>query len=251
MLVANNLIFDSTNAADGAWRDVSNWVAYSIHITGLEGNVWIEVSNDPAVKSNGASTLTAPTPVLSQYTPSADSHLTGVATNTTYYVKLTYVTKNGETQAGTEASLLVTAGNLLIVNPPVKDAGGLATSWNVYVSTASNKETLQNLTSGAVILPLQFGQPFNMINLLNAGPLVPGANTAGSIGVGINISGNLAAGSYTPPAPNFEETQIVIDQTSKQAMVNPSCLVWNYIRVRKDTTTQTLETKAFLFGQQG
>lgn len=49
MLTANNLIFDSTDAAaNGGWRNVNNWTAFSIHVKGLEGNVWVEVCNDPA-----------------------------------------------------------------------------------------------------------------------------------------------------------------------------------------------------------
>jgi hypothetical protein len=32
---------------------------------------------------------------------------------------------------------------------------------------------------------------------------------------------------------------------------SPSCLVWNWIRVRKNTDRQSLETKALLFGQNG
>jgi len=115
----------------------------------------------------------------------------------------------------------------------------------------TNKETLQNLTSGAVILPLQFGQPFILTSLLNAGPVIPTSNTAGSVAVGVNITSNLAASPYVYPT-GAEEMQVITDPTTtKQAMINPSCLVWNFIRVRKDTTTQTLETKAFLFGQQG
>ena len=45
----NNLIFDSTVAADGEWRNVSNFIAVSVYLTGTESNVWIEGSNDPSI----------------------------------------------------------------------------------------------------------------------------------------------------------------------------------------------------------
>lgn len=50
MLVTNNEIFNSAAAADGAWRNISNFVAYSVQIKGIEAGstVWIEVCNDPA-----------------------------------------------------------------------------------------------------------------------------------------------------------------------------------------------------------
>lgn len=124
MQVVQNTLLDTTSAGDGAWRNVSNMVAFSIQIIGLEGNVWIEASNDPNILTNGK--------------------------------------------------------------------------------------------------------------------------------VGVNISGNLAAGSYSAPVPEFGETQVVIDShNSAQCMFNPSCLVWNYIRVRKDNTATAKETIAYLFGQNG
>jgi len=39
-------------AANGAWTWIGNWSAFSVHITGLEGDVWVEVSNDPAANPN-------------------------------------------------------------------------------------------------------------------------------------------------------------------------------------------------------
>jgi hypothetical protein len=251
MFVANNLIFDSTaTAANGTWRDVSNWVAYSVHVTGLEGTTWIEVSNDPAVKTDGATIAAPSAPVLSQYTPTSDSHVKGVTTNTTFFVTTTYVTTSGETVASAESSLLVTAGNLLTVASPAHDAGGYANGWNVYISTTTGTETIQNLVSGAVITPLQFGQSFILSALVNGPAVPPLSNTTGSPNVGVNITGNLAASPYVYPT-GAEEMQVITDPSvTKQAMVNPSCLVWNFIRVCK-TGGSGLETKAFLFGQQG
>lgn len=62
----------------------------------------------------------------------------------TYYVRATYVTASGETAASLEASLKVAANNLLQVASPGPDVLSVATGWNVYVSTTSGAETLQN-----------------------------------------------------------------------------------------------------------
>jgi hypothetical protein len=243
MLTSNNPLFSSQAAANGVWRNISNFFSTSIHVTGLEGNVWIEVSNDPNVLTNGA-TISAPaTPVLSQYTPS--NGVAGIAANTTYYVKTTFITPGGgETTASTEASLLVTAGNLLVVASPAKDTGGFATAYNVYVSTTTGSETKQ--TSDAKPI----GQPFILYGL-SSGIVVPGANTSGSPASGISITGNLAAGSFAVPGPAAAFNQIQIVIANGQAMINPSGAVWNYMRVCKDSTANTKLTSAFLFGQQG
>ena len=54
MQSANNTIFDSKAAASGAWRDINNFTALSIHLIGLEAgsDTWIEVSNNPNVLKN-------------------------------------------------------------------------------------------------------------------------------------------------------------------------------------------------------
>ena len=250
MLVAQNTIFSSQAALNGTWRNISNFFNFSIQLTGLEGNVWLEASNDPSVMTDG-STISAPSaPVLSQYTPTSDSHLVGIATTTTFYVKNTYVTANGETTGSTETSLSVTAGNLLVVKSPAKDTGGYATGWNTYISTTSGSETLQSLSGNSIITPLAFGQNFILVNgLFNSGISVPGSNTSGSPNSGINITGNLAAVSYTPPSPAsyFNQLQIIINSGS--AFVSPSGLCFGYLRCCKDSTTNTKVTSAYLLGQ--
>lgn len=122
MLPVNNLIFDSTVAADGAWRNVSNFTSISIQIIGAEDVVWIEATNDPTVV--------------------------------------------GDTPSG------------------------------------------------------------------NAG---------------VNVSGSLPSGSPTPLATG----EITIFVSGGNILWSPSCLVWNYVRVRKDNVTQSVQTKAYLFGQNG
>ena len=88
-------------------------------------------------------------------TPSLSTTAGGSLPSTTYYVTATYVDSSGnETAAGAEQSLLVTSGNLLVINSPanpltVSVAG--ATGWNVYVGLSSGSEVKQNGS------PLSFG----------------------------------------------------------------------------------------------
>ena len=252
MLVANNTIFSSTAATTGAWRNISNWINLSLHITNLEGNVWVEVSNDPNVLTDGATIAAPAAPVLSQFTPTSDIHLAGVAANTTYYVKNTYVTAtntsgvNGETVASTESSLTVLAGNILSVASPAKDTGGYAVGWNTYISTTTGTETAQNLEDNAIVVPLSFGRIFPLKNLVNSQIVPPASNTTGSPTSGVNITGNLVGLGATPAT----STQVQIVVSGTQAMINPSGVAWNFIRVNK-TGGGSLLTTAYLFGQQG
>jgi hypothetical protein len=48
MIIKHLTALDTKAAADGTWTWVGNWSAMSVHIVGLEGDVWVEVSNDPA-----------------------------------------------------------------------------------------------------------------------------------------------------------------------------------------------------------
>lgn len=256
MQIKNIKIFDSINAASGSWIDISNCAALSVSFTGIEPAVWIEVSNDPDINingSNGGTTVAAPSaPVLSQY---AFGALVGQGT---YFVKVTYITKWGETTASAESSLAVTDGNVLQVNPPAADAAGLATGYNVYISKVTTTETLQTMppytpahtvdaTPGihfAINGALPLNQVFVLTNGLRpSGVVVPGANTAGGIGVGVKLMTDISAASSSE--------EIAIFKSGTTAVVNPSCLCWKYLRVVKDNTTQVLETIAWLMAQNG
>lgn len=261
MLTANNTIFSSTAAANGAWRNIGNWTNLSLQINGLESNVWVEVSNDPSVLSNSTTTISAPAaPTLNQWEPTEDIHLVGITTATTYYVKITYVTSPvlastqalnpplvGETTGSTESSLLVNSGNLLAVASPVQDTAGYASGWNCYIGTTSGGETIQNLEDGAVIRPLAFGQSFVLSALRNSQIAPPITNTSGTPNSGVNVTGNLVGATPSGlTALGLDQMQIVVNGT--QAMINPSGITWNYIRVCKSGGGSIL-TQAFLFGQ--
>jgi hypothetical protein len=192
----------------------------------------------------------------------------------TFYVKTTFVTKWGETTASGESSLAVTAGNYLWVTPPVPTAAQApyVTGYNVYVGLSTGAEVLQTTpqyqpmrlidgigTPGGTVNPLGPGQsthfaisgalplvqPFKMVNGFQQTQWAPPAmDQSGSAAVGVNVSGNLPAS----PANN-SQTQIVVSGTN--VMFNPSGIVWKWLRVRKDATTQVLQTTAYLMGQNG
>ena len=268
MQIKNIVILDTTAALDGTWIDISNLVAFSVEITGLDtANVWVEASNDPNVNIDGPNLLTAPaTPVLSQYTPiGSDSGYSGLPAQT-YFVKTTYITKYGETLPSSEASLAVTAGNILTIASPAQDANNQAIGWNAYVGRTTGSEVLQTVpaftpgwkldllpgikfaTNGA----LPIGTPLNLIfGINNSGIVVPVASTSGGPNIGINISGTMTGSAWTTPLTgSFGETQVLVDTTNKIAMVNPSCLVWKWLRVRKGSGGSS-ETIAYLMGQNG
>ncbi len=93
--------------------------------------------------------LAAPTsPTLSQVTGSG-------CPAEAYYVEATYVSVQGQTVDSPEATYTTTAGNCLQVASPPAETG--ATGWNVYVSSNSNNETLQNASPLAIGASWTFG----------------------------------------------------------------------------------------------
>lgn len=263
MQIKNIVIFNSTADVDGAWIDISNLVALSVQITGLESDTWIEVSNDPNVNFDGPNGQISPpsAPTLSQG-PAAFGGLTGQGT---YYVKTTYITKNGETLASSESSLAVSDGNVLQIAPPPADTKGLAIGWNVYVGKSSGAEVLQSTppytpawvvdaTPGihyAISGVIPLNQSYYLPNgISTSGTSVPGSDTSGGINSGLNITGDLSTG--IAPSGNDEIAIFYSNPgaTSTSAMVCPSCLCWKWLRVRKSTGATRLTT-AFLMGQNG
>lgn len=85
-----------------------------------------------------------------------------------YFVEITYVTAQGETNVSAESTFTTTAGNCLeVLSPPA--ASGV-TGWNVYVSANANNETKQtsaplaigaNWTFTGTLQNLGFRPPFN------------------------------------------------------------------------------------------
>jgi hypothetical protein len=269
MQIKDLKIFDSTIAADGAWIDVSNLVALSIQVNNIEGNTWIEVSNDPNVNYDGAAIGppgSAPTISAVSTTP----YYGNLVNQGTLYVKTTFITPWGETTASAESSVVVPDGKVLLVAAPVPTATQAKTviGWNVYVGKSSGAEVLQTMpqfqaqrvidtgalhwaTAGALPLSANGAPvPYYLTNgYQNTQVAPPVGDNSGGVNTGVKIptSGTLVGSS------SFGETQIVITGVGagSMAMVNPSSLVWKWLRVRKDSTAQTIETIAYLMGQNG
>lgn len=278
MQVKNIQIFSALNAADGTWVDVSNLVNLSVMLTGVEANVWIEVSDDPNAPINGTA-IGPPSagPTLGQQAGgSAFQSGVSMLPAQTYSVKQTFTTKWGETTASAATSLAVSAGNALSVIPTAPSAAQApyVTGFNVYVSLTGGAGTwyLQTTpqfqpqrlidgigTVGGTVNPLGPGQsthfaisgaiPLTQVFILINGFqqtqwVPPSSDQSGSAAVGINMSGNLPGSAATG-------SQIQITGATTTWIFNPSGLCWKWLRVRKDTVAGALTTVAYLLGQNG
>ncbi len=96
----------------------------------------------------------------------------GTLAAATYYVRSTWVTASGQTTGATETSLAVAADNVLNVAAPASPPSN-ATGWNVYVSTTTGTETLQN--SSPIGTTTAWAEPTTG---LVAGSSLPSSNTA-------------------------------------------------------------------------
>lgn len=104
----------------------------------------------------------------------------------TEYYRVAVVNPAGTSIASAEASLAVTAGEVVTVTSPT-NPGGSCTGYNVYAALTSGGETLQNLS------PIPFGTNWTepTTGLTTTGAAFPTSNTA-------QISGELATGNgYT------------------------------------------------------
>ncbi len=137
---------------------------YGVPEPGAGGRMLVDASGNPVG-------LAAPAaPVLSQVAG-------GSLGATTYFAKTTYTTAGGETLASSEASLAVSANNLLQVASPGTATG--ATGYNVYASTATGTETRQN--TAPIALGAAWTEPTTG---LTAGAALPAANTSGGFAMG-------------------------------------------------------------------
>lgn len=121
--------------------------------------------------ARAAANLTSNTfaaPAAAVLTQSASGAL-GALTN---FVKITYVTVAGETTPSAESSLATSANNVVTVNSPAPAANVVA--YNVYASTATGTEKLQNTTP----IPIGFNWTEPATGLTTTGVVVPTVNTA-------------------------------------------------------------------------
>ena len=140
---------------------VSNGQIYPITGSRVGGNTIVSTSTQllvvdeipvPPIASPELSVLNGLGVAFPTNTPPAAPTLSSVAAGTlaatTYYVKITYVNAAGETLPSAEASLAVAADYVLSVASPAATSG--ASGWNVFVSTTSGTETLQNSSPIAI-----------------------------------------------------------------------------------------------------
>ena len=106
--------------------------------------------------------------------PSLSQVVSSGASGRTYYAKITYTTPNGETTPSSESSLVVGANHVLQCASPSASGPPLATGWNIYVSSSSGAETLQNAS------PIALGTAWIEPNSgLVAGASPPSSNSTG------------------------------------------------------------------------
>jgi hypothetical protein len=98
----------------------------------------------------------------------------GSLSGATYYVRSTWVTNSGESLPATQTSLAVASNHVLNVAAP-GSAPAAAIGWNVYVSTSTGTETLQNAGT-----PIALGTAWvEPTSGLVTGAALPAANTTG------------------------------------------------------------------------
>ncbi len=184
----------NVNAIDTAWVKVSGTLQVVTDDLYKRILTWFLYRNDGMVPSllwlrrriarflyglNGADTTVdnvqlislVSQPLLPPASPSLSSLSGGTLAATTYYVVINYVTATGETLASVEASLAVAADYVLNVNSPSPVAGAIG--WNVFVSTASGTEELQN--SSPIAIGTAWVEP---VTGLISGSAAPTQNTS-------------------------------------------------------------------------
>lgn len=276
-IIQNTILNTTATAANGIWRNTSNFVASSVEIIAQNAttgamvaiptgsNIWIEASNDPNVlTTNLATQISAPSaPTLSQFTPSnAGDQAPFVTPAVTYGVKLTYINPAGETVASGATSLAVTAGNVLQIAAPGPDAGGYATGYNVYIQNGSGLYILQNPlynSNGSfgninpANGPININQGFQLYAWQNTQIAPPGTNTTATPNIGANLTGNLnSSAPITGQSEiSYDGTGAWVAGTTKVILWAPSCLYFNWLRVNVTGSDGSTRILAYLFGQNG
>jgi hypothetical protein len=136
-----NRVFQKEALLDQVWpkRD-----PYPYQVTG--GLRPLQLSRWPITSVPNVSGLRAPA------APALSSIVGGALPAARYFVRVSYLTAAGETTVSPESVVSVAADALLQVASPPQDTNTppLAIGWNVYIGTASGKETLQNLAPLAI-----------------------------------------------------------------------------------------------------
>ncbi len=176
--VLTNGSFDNYNgSAFSGWTVQSlpagEWYGQITHVVSGVESLPSPISAGTAVTAGQAITWALPTyGVIANPTvaPTLSSVAGGTIAATTYYFKVALVNASGVTLPSPEASLAVAVDYVPVVDSPSPATN--ATYYNVYGSTATGTETLQNAS------PIPIGTNWTMPNTgLVAGSAVPAANT--------------------------------------------------------------------------
>lgn len=155
------------------------------------------------------------TQIAAPSSPSLSTVTAGSLVGATYYVKLTYLNAYGsETIASSESSLAVATDDLLVVASPSVLSG--AVSYNIYVSTSTNTETLQNP------VPYAIGTDWTIpTSGLISGSALPTINSTGWEVFDIFVVDPVTSATYTSPVIDtvFNDTLRVYETV--QASMGP------------------------------
>lgn len=177
---ANNLlVVSSPSSATGA-------SAYNVYVSTSSGT---EVLQTPTPISLGTNWTEPVAGVYSNFAAPGTAPTLSVVLGTsfpgTYWVRITYVTAGGETEASPESTATTISGYHLGVTAPNFYTAGIV-GYNVYVGSSSGTEILQN-TSG----PVAIGQSWSQSSALATSIAVPSAP-----GLSQTSGGSTPAGTY-------------------------------------------------------
>ncbi|MGH9354200.1 MAG: hypothetical protein ACRD2G_18890 [Terriglobia bacterium] len=152
----------------------------------------------------------------------------GTVPATTYYVVVTCVNPLGETLPSPEVSLAAAAGSLLVVASPPKS--GNAKGYNVYASSSSGSEKLQNPS------PIPFGQSWTLpvAGLSATGNSAPSANATGPLFAGAVYGAATIAWSPKIEALSADQVAAPIDArlTAEEQSIEAEVMETDYAKLR-------------------
>jgi hypothetical protein len=231
----------------GPWTSVGNLAAFSVYFTGLEGNVWVEASNNPNVNYSGIEAIGAP------IAPTLSTFQYGALTNQgTVGIAVSYIVQGGgETVASTAGTVAVPDGYQLVVNSPILEPLGLAIAYNVYANKNGGPYSLQNMPNSSDRFgsshcgPMPLGRPYILYDgVQNNG--VPSSVVAlvGGPAVGVNL---LGTGGITTDTTGGNEN-VNYNSATGDGSFSPGGLDWGYIRVGKSGANAVL-TQGWVSGR--
>jgi hypothetical protein len=148
------------------------------------------VSEEEQGRSRDQVVLLQQTPAAAPSAPSLSAGTSGSLPTSTIYCKVTYVGAFGETLPSAEASQAVTGPNGdVVVTAPSTVAG--ATGWNLYASSASGGEFLQNAVPNAL------GSNFTINSLVVGGVSPPTVAPSTELPAGLILGQTLVGTSAT------------------------------------------------------